>query len=133
SVSGTSRPSVLAVLRFTGEKNRLRCLSLPEASLINCSRLLVADVVDAGDVSRAVPNRLIARDVRRAQNGNLSIEGLTLPDGGDGLAGGVQNGPDRPTAAVRLRHVRRNADRGVARFHEQPGPSPSPCHRLLEH
>src|SRR5262249_51860677 len=51
--------------------------------------LLVADVVDAGDVSQAVLDRLIASDVRRAQNGNLAIEGLTLPDGNDGLAGGV--------------------------------------------
>ena len=51
--------------------------------------LLVADVVDAGDGSRAVLDRLIASDVRRAQNGNLAIEGLTLPDGDDGLAGGV--------------------------------------------
>ena len=39
----------------------------------NSYLLHVADVVDADDVLRGVPDRLIARDVRLAQDGRISV------------------------------------------------------------
>src|SRR5438093_7520482 len=81
--------------------------------------LLVADVIDADDFATPVLHWLVAGDVRRTKNHHLAVEGLTLLDFSNGFAGGVQNGSNRPSAAVRLRHTGGNANVLVSARHEE--------------
>src|SRR5438045_9496436 len=84
---------------------------------------LVTDVVDANCVARAVFDRLVACGVWHAQDRDGSVVCLALFNGFKRRAG--QNGANRPSAAVGLRHTGRDADVFVASLYKERG-----CHPL---
>src|SRR5262245_19191567 len=80
---------------------------------------LVTDVIDAYDVATHVLHGLVASDVRRTKNRHLAVERLTLLDFNNGFAGGVENGTNSPSAAVRFRHTGGNANVLFSALHEE--------------
>ena len=64
--------------------------------------LRVADVISTNDVARPVLHRLIARDVRLAQNGHRTVVGFTLSDSHTGCGLEVECRADRTRPVVLL-------------------------------
>src|SRR6516165_11299871 len=79
--------------------------------------LQITHVVDADDVLRRIPYRLVSGDVGFAENVRLTVKGFALADGLDGFAFRVQDGSDRSRAIV-LFYVGGDTDILVAVFHE---------------
>ncbi len=80
----------------------------------------VADVVDADERVDVVEDGLVAGEVGAAEDVHHAVVGLALADGGDGGAGGVENGADRARAVGAL-HVGGDAHEVVAGAHEEGG------------
>src|SRR6185437_8903913 len=77
----------------------------------------IPDIIDADDIPRCVPDRVVSGDVWLAENHRVAIVRLALLDAREHRTVGVQYSADR-TRTIVLLHVRSDTHVFVPRFHE---------------